>query len=335
MLMGKANLRFQIPYCICICRRISSGMWPCEVQIYWRFGRTCYRRLWKCQNLTRFLTPYATVMWQRNQDFIKTKKNRQIWAFVSWMLFFCWTLNPQAAFPGTAPQNLPVSVWECLCRRLGCCEWGVPRWRLSRGEKEWNDGRGEFSDSVLPSWIPLHRMAVAALFLVPFPGDFVKLFVGNSNSKKELETSTEIMVFCSYVSEEHIAPIFRVTGLGSGGCWSDWEEQVCQLDYFEVARIVVQIGHNPFCNWQGSKDRVQSGPQCLQHLHLHLHIYIYIYTFTFTHLHLHIYIYIYTFTFTFTPPNTFSSEVDPITSHWRWRQHINPKRGNILSWVVQ
>ena len=36
----------------------------------------------------------------------------------------------------------------------GECQHGVSR----GGEKEWNDGRGEYSDSVLPSFIPLRGM---------------------------------------------------------------------------------------------------------------------------------------------------------------------------------
>jgi hypothetical protein len=47
----------------------------------------------------------------------------------------------------------------------GECQHGVS----NGGEKEWNDGRGEFSDSELPSFISLRRMPVclvSCLFLL-------------------------------------------------------------------------------------------------------------------------------------------------------------------------
>ena len=63
----------------------------------------------------------------------------------------------------------------------GECHHGVSR----GGVKEWNDGRGEFSDSVLPSFIPLRRLPVCvAVFL--FAREVLTLFVRNSSSKKKL-----------------------------------------------------------------------------------------------------------------------------------------------------
>jgi hypothetical protein len=34
---------------------------------------------------------------------------------------------------------------------------------------------------------------------------------------------------CFDVAEENVASIFRVTGFGSGGCWSDLGEEMCLL----------------------------------------------------------------------------------------------------------
>ena len=52
---------------------------------------------------------------------------------------------------------------------------------------------------------------LSALFHVPFSSHVLKLYIQNINSKKK-HTVTEIMILCSYVSEEHVASIFRVTG---------------------------------------------------------------------------------------------------------------------------
>jgi uncharacterized protein (DUF111 family) len=49
-----------------------------------------------------------------------------------------------------------------------------------------------------------------ALFHVLFAREVLIIFVRNSHSKKK-NTSDEIKVLCCYISEEHVAPIFRVT----------------------------------------------------------------------------------------------------------------------------
>jgi hypothetical protein len=81
--------------------------------------------------------------------------------------YFMLNVKPAGRISGAGFPKLPACVSDrCVG---GWAQGGETRWRLLRGPKEWNDGRGEFSDSALPSCVSRDGGCQPAVSLLSFP----------------------------------------------------------------------------------------------------------------------------------------------------------------------